>query len=79
MKDCPFCGMPVDLEDPDVLYPNGTGWKIRGDLRSYHHFREVPPEQWCYSMHCTTTSGGCGAEISGDSKEEAVEKWNRRK
>lgn len=80
MKDCPFCGHHVDLEDPDVLYPNGTGWKIRSDgLRSYHHFREVPPDQWCYSMHCPTTSGGCGAEISGDSKEEAVEKWNRRK
>jgi len=79
MKHCPFCGHKVDMSDPDTLYPNGTGWS--DDLftgRSYHSFREVPKEQWCYSIHCATTSGGCGVEMSADSKEEAIEKWNRR-
>jgi hypothetical protein len=79
MKPCPFCGHPVDLDDPDTLYPTGTGWKIRAKgFKSYHSFREVPKEQWCYSMHCPTTAGGCGVEMSGDTKEEAIEKWNKR-
>lgn len=78
LRPCPFCGRAMDVEHPDTLYPNGTGWKQRGDSRSYHNFREVPKEQWCYSVHCDTSSGGCGAEISGDSAEEAVSAWNRR-
>lgn len=79
MKPCPFCGMEVDLSDPDTLYPSGTGWKDRPDgLRSYHSFREVPREQWCWDMHCPTTAGGCGAVMSGDSREECIEKWNTR-
>ncbi len=79
MKSCPFCGHKVDLDDPDTLYPNGTGWKIRDNgMRSYHSFHDVPREQWCYSMHCPTTAGGCGAEISGDSAQECIDKWNTR-
>ena len=79
MKPCPFCGKEVDLEDNDTLYPNGTGWEIRPNgKRSYHSFRDVPKEQWCWSMHCPTTSGGCGVKMSGDSKQEAIDKWNKR-
>jgi hypothetical protein len=79
MKPCPFCGHTVDMDDPDTLCPNGTGWKIRtSGLRTYHSFRDVPKEQWCHSIHCVTTSGGCGAEISGDSSQECIDKWNKR-
>ena len=79
MKPCPFCGKEVDLEDEDTLYPNGCGWEDRTlGFRSYHSFREVPKEQWCWSMHCPVTSGGCGAEISGDSKQECIDRWNTR-
>ena len=79
IKDCPFCGHPVDMENVDTLYPNATGWKIRADgLRSYHSFRLVPKDQWCYSMHCPTTAGGCGVEMSGDSAQECIDKWNKR-
>lgn len=79
MKSCPFCGKEVDLDDPDTLYPNGSGWKIRHNgMISYHSYREVPPEQWCYSIHCPTTAGGCGAEISGNSQQECMDKWNNR-
>ncbi len=75
---CPFCGKAVDLEDHDTLYPSGTGWKDQGDLRTYHSHREVPKEQWCWGMHCTECSGGCGAKITGDSRQEALAKWNKR-
>jgi hypothetical protein len=79
VEDCPFCGLSVNMDDPDTLYPNGIGWKIRSDgMTSYHSFRDVPKEQWCYSIHCVTTAGGCGAEISGNSKQECIDKWNRR-
>jgi hypothetical protein len=77
---CPFCGRTPELDNPDTLYPSGTGWKpVQGELyRSYVNFREVPKEQWCYSMNCCECCGGCGAEISGDSELDAVTKWNRR-
>lgn len=79
MKPCPFCGKEVDIDGEDTLYPNGTGWKISdGGLRGYFSFREVPKEQWCWSIHCPENYGGCGAQVSGDSKEEAIEKWERR-
>lgn len=77
---CPFCGKPADLEDPDTLHPTGTGWRddeVEG-FRTYHSYLKVPKEQWCWGMHCPTPAGGCGAEISGDSKEEVLAKWNRR-
>ena len=76
MKPCPFCGEEVEEDD---IYPTGSGWKDHGDgLRSYHSFRHVPQEQWCYSVHCEVTRGGCGVEMSGDTKQEAIDNWNRR-
>lgn len=78
MKPCPFCGNAVDIDDGDTLYPNGTGWRDNTFGRSYHSFREVPKEQWCWSVHCTTTSGGCGCEMSGDTRQEAINNWNKR-
>lgn len=79
MKPCPFCGHEVDLDDGDTLYPTGTGWKVRDNgMTTYHPSREVPKEQWCYSMHCVSTSGGCDAEVHGDTAEEAIKKWNTR-
>jgi len=77
---CPFCGMAVDLEDPDTLYPSGTGWKFNEELqmRTYHSFREVPPEQWCYGLHCSVQAGGCGAEMHGDTKSDTLAAWNKR-
>lgn len=76
---CPFCGRQPDINDGDTLYPTGTGWEESDGLRFYRKMSEVPKEQWCYGMHCTESSGGCGAEIRGDNEFEALEKWNRRK
>lgn len=80
IKACPFCGKPVDLGDPDVLYPNGIGWKFNDSpqMRTYHSFRDVPPSQRCWTLHCPVSSGGCGAEMPADTREDAIEKWNRR-
>jgi ribosomal protein L37AE/L43A len=78
LKPCPFCGKQPSPDDPDTLYPSGTGWVERRGLRHYVSFREAPKEQWCYSMNCPEPSGGCGAEIHGDSAEEAMRKWNTR-
>lgn len=79
IKPCPFCGHPVDLDDRDTLYPDGVGWQYRKNgLKSYHHFSEVPPEQWCYVLCCVEKAGGCGAEMHGDTAQECIDKWNRR-
>lgn len=80
MKPCPFCGMKIDPDDPDLVYPSGTGWKEEPEIgfRSYHRACDVPEEQWCYKVVCQTHYGGCGCTMSGDSKEEAIENWNRR-
>ncbi len=79
---CPFCGREVDFDDPDTLYPSGTGWKEFDNggmmMRSYHSFRDVPKEQWCYTLHCVLQAGGCGVEMPGDSIEEVLERWNTR-
>ena len=81
-KDCPFCGRKVNSEDIDTLYPSGTGWIDHVDeeyeYRSYVSAYDVPKEQWCYKIICNESYGGCGAEIHGDSAEEAIEKWNKR-
>ena len=80
LKPCPFCGKMPDLEDEDTLYPNGTAWIFKEAIQSktYVSFRDAPKEQWCYSFHCVEIAGGCGAEISGDSKEQAIAAWNQR-
>lgn len=82
-KPCPFCGLHLDPNDVDILYPSGTAWKEEdfGDgiiLRHYVRASEAPKENWCYNLVCQTHYGGCGASMSGDSKEETVEKWNKR-
>lgn len=86
MKDykllpCPFCGKKVTLTDDDTLYPSGILWRDDPEigLRTYHSRREQKEgDGMCYTMHCPVPSGGCGAEITGDSEEEAVASWNRR-
>lgn len=81
-KPCPFCGMNIDSEDIDTVYPSGTGWiDVEWEEGSYRHYvraMEVPKEQWCYKVICNESYGGCAAEIHGDTIEDAIEKWNRR-
>lgn len=75
--DCPFCAAHIDINEPDVLYPSGIGWMNDENLEMllYCKALEVPEEQWCYKLVCPN----CAVEMHGDSKEEALVNWNRRK
>ena len=85
LKPCPFCGKIPDIDDPDTLYPSGIMWvDVIDDGRTYfsrtHATSALAVEKLghVWDIHCVTTSLGCGAEISGDSVAEVIEKWNRR-
>lgn len=83
---CPFCGRKVEMDDPDTLYPAGVYWRELDDavlapLGAKHYVsarQRKPGDQPCFTMHCPVSAGGCGAAITGDSKEDAIAAWNRR-
>ncbi len=60
---CPFCGQHPYVDDPDCIYP-----VTRPDKDG----RQV------WRAGCMESAGGCGAECTGWSAEEAVERWNTR-
>jgi len=79
---CPFCGVHItDLQD--AFHPSGIYWRdldMGGEImRSYHSRRELQDgDGRCWIISCLETSGGCGANISGDDREETIQKWNTR-
>ena len=76
---CPFCGKAVDFDDADTLYPSGICWREEHGFRHYVRWkdrRDGDGNVW--GMHCPEPAGGCGVEIHGDTKDEALAKWNRR-
>lgn len=76
---CPFCGRNPDPTDPSTLHPTGTVWRDEAEFRSYHsHSERQEGDGRCWVFACLTESGGCGAEVHGDSEEEAIIAWNRR-
>lgn len=79
LKPCPFCGRKVDRDLIDTLYPTGTFWRVTNGFRHYVGRKERQDgDKMCMGMHCTESNGGCGAEISADTEEEVIAKWNRR-
>lgn len=78
---CPFCGRIPDIEDDETLHKSGTFWReteFEG-IRSYHRYKDrLPTDNACWVISCPVVSGGCGVEINGDSREEAILAWNRR-
>lgn len=72
---CPFCG-GIKIE----VMKSGFSWKTSecGEYVHYVGFHEEKDGD-CYKAVCDEASGGCGAEIGGDSEEEAISKWNKRK
>ncbi|HET8687510.1 MAG TPA: hypothetical protein VFM18_12720 [Methanosarcina sp.] len=93
MKPCPLCGMHPDMDGDDTIYPV-SGWRLieeDGDTFPVYidyldvlDMRSDYPEcfgiyyGFVYTMHCVENHGGCGMEVSGNSKEEAIARWNRR-
>lgn len=79
LKACPFCGHKPGNDLMDVLYPNGTFWRETDGIRHYFGTMSVhKPEGQCWSFHCTDNEVGCGAEVHGDSRQQAIAAWNRR-
>jgi hypothetical protein len=75
--------MKLNPDDIDTVYPSGSAWvdDDYGDGSDFRHYvpaLSMPKEQWCFKVICNESYGGCGAEIRGDSREEAIEKWNAR-
>jgi hypothetical protein len=85
--DCPFCGFRFPKDLIDNVYPSGICWILEEDGRKHYvrrsdldkprkrKFKDSGP---CYDVVCQESMGGCGAQISADSREEAIKKWNRR-
>lgn len=81
VKPCPFCGhQPEDRRD--FFHPTGTVWQDRllngRKFRTYHRHGTKEYDGRCWVLACLTHEGGCGAEMSGDSEEDTLERWNRR-
>ncbi len=82
MLPCPFCGYKCDLNEPDTLYPARIYWVEDEDIgRSYfgrtHNLWNTEMKE-CWKINCVTVSGGCGAQIIGDSKDETIALWQSR-
>ncbi len=84
LKPCPFCGATQDTDWEDTMYPV-FGWKdedIGGDgtlVRCYVPIYDPEKHGMVYNINCASTYGGCDASITGDSEEEVIAKWNKRK
>lgn len=80
MKPCPFCRKEMDANDPDTLYPNASYWQEDENGITHYVGNKDRKEDYhqCWNIVCSQSAGGCGAEISGDTKEEVLAKWNNR-
>ena len=82
---CPFCGSMLDQHDSDTLHRSGIVWRdvMVGDDLIRQYFRRSPTPPWephgeTWELHCNVIYGGCSAQLSGDSREEVIAKWQRR-
>jgi hypothetical protein len=69
------------MTDPSTLHPNGIYWVDTDYGRSYFgrnhkYYAEAVSE--CWDVNCLEEAGGCGARITGDAKDDAIAKWQRR-
>lgn len=78
LLSCPFCGhTPQDWQD--FLHPTGQAWRDDDGMRHYMRWddpRGTHGQVW--ELGCLEHEGGCGATMTGDSRQDVLEKWNRR-
>ena len=78
VKDCPFCGLQVDIADSDVLHIDGAYVDEPNGMRHYVSAWDEKRTGFCYVLNCPVHYGGCGCSMSGDSIQEVLDKWNER-
>jgi hypothetical protein len=81
IEPCPFCGHKPNMSDPDTCYPTGHYWRYDAEVecRIYVSQAEmIEGDGRVYCLNCVGTSGGCGVQMLGDSKEDVIAKWNNR-
>lgn len=80
LLNCPFCRCGLDINDPENLHRSGTYWRERetGFRQYVSHKDHLDTDNPCWVVNCEVTYGGCGVTMHGDSREEAIAKWNRR-
>lgn len=78
---CPFCGYKPPKDLSDTLYPSGIYRRFEPEIgfTSFIGRRDrLPTDEPCWAMHCTENMGGCGAQINGNTRDEAIAAWNTR-
>jgi len=81
LKPCPFCGKEVNLTEQGTLSLLSIVWRYDPLLgyRTYHKWKDRKfGDTECCTINCDMTRGGCGVEITGDTKNEVIELWNTR-
>lgn len=67
------------MEDGDTIYPSGVFWRDSHEGRIYEGIKgRLETDNVCWMITCPEVSGGCSAEMHGDSVEEVIAKWNHR-
>lgn len=64
LQSCPFCGH--DMNQQYIDSPEDTIYPMNR-------------ERTIWNIVCQDYAGGCDAVVIGDSKEDCIEKWNKRK
>lgn len=67
---CPFCSFEPDINDPDCIYP------VRSDIPYLDENEKIIYTIW--NINCYESGGGCSCSILGDSRQDCIDKWNKR-
>lgn len=82
LKPCPYCGWQAGNDLRDVVYPTATygHWLDARDHSQghiYNHEAKGASHQ-IWRVVCQENMGGCGASVTGTSRDFAMAHWNQR-
>lgn len=81
LKPCPLCGYDLSDNPDDSFHPSGSYMRYDKTNDLYHYVgrqNRKPEDLPLYILCCPVSSGGCGLELTVESEEDALFKWNRR-